>query len=214
MVMVDSRGAFAFLLFSTLLAPAFFSRWARFVLFVLMLIILVFPYVAVDLVIFVQDVGLFSFMDRSDSQANSTGIASGRDIIWSAVTSKIVGQISGLVGYGQYGQFTSGSSASYAWMFGERGGSLRSVHNAPLQYVIDMGLIGLAVWATFWWKLFGALRNAPGVVPSVVLVFIFLMGVSEIVGTSYALDSFFILIFLCSALAGSNYRQSSAKYGG
>lgn len=182
MLLTDSRGA----IFMTI-ASYFLVRWFRVFGGLVLAVSILLPFV------FVLFSGLsgsiFSFAARDSS---STGVLSGRELIWAPAIADILSfKPEGLYGYGAYGQVISGVSGSYAdyfsgWLSDER---MVSVHNAYLQSILDVGLIGLIVFILFYFFALGALRNvsmsgerAKGHANAVlvVLVYLVLQSMSEI----------------------------------
>lgn len=206
-VLVDSRAALGLAMICCLVLPVFFS--AKRLLPVLKyfpLLVLVTPLVVVFIYYIVQNSGLADYFARQGAFAQKLGLLSGRDIIWESAW-KILSDPSPIqvFGYGAYGQFTSGATEGYAWVFSQLGGySMHSVHNAGLQILFDIGYLGLIIWTIYLMYLIrdllqefkGPGRATSAVIPLSMLVFILLAGVFEICGTPAFPDVFAVLIFL------------------
>lgn len=74
-------------------------------------------------------------------------LASSRDIIWSFFLTNYDPNILELIfGYGYLGHYISGISEQYEFLFGEWGNSSQiSLHNSYLQYLTDLGLLGITI---------------------------------------------------------------------
>lgn len=200
-VLVDSRAVILMVCVAAVLAPLILRYRALGMVAILGAALL--PVVAPPLVQAVEQTGALSFMKREGRLANQLGVASGRDVIWRSATNVLgQGDPRQIVGYGSYGHVVSGASRDYAWIFADQGVSARTVHNASLQYVLDVGYVGLLVWAWFWLRALHGAGNLKAERRAIgwPLVFLLLMGATEVVGTAYLNDSFLLMLFFAAAL--------------
>lgn len=206
-VLVDSRAALALALLCCATLPAIVSKEkpAR---SIKLLPVLAFaaPFLIFSTFVLIRDSGMAAYVMREGDFAQRLGVLSGRDVIWgSALT--VLGDPSPihLIGYGAFGQFTSGATQGYSWVFSQFGGmSQHSLHNANLQIVLDMGYMGLLCWMAFWMLLARDLyeeylfknKSIESVIPISLATFVMLAGVLEICGTPAFPDIFVIVMLL------------------
>lgn len=206
-VMVDSRAPLGFAIFCCLAllflrsSPAFAK-----VLYSIPWFSFLAPVIFTATAWFIQDWKLAELLGRQGDFANRLGLLSGRDAIWSSV-GRLMTDLNPihLIGYGSFGQLTSGISKDYGWVFSTIvGANVHSLHNAALQVFIEIGYFGLAVWVLFWLKLFSNLIETfhnEGVfelrlVPLAMACFVCFSGAMEVSGTTAFPDVFAVVIFL------------------
>ena len=210
-ILVDSRAALATALLVGLLLPVVVaSKFLSRRLYLLPIIALAAPVLILGAYYLYRDSELASFLMREGNFAQRLGALSGRDVVWSSAFDILAKPIPiQVIGYGALGQYTSGASAGYAWVFLEsRGFSAHSLHNAILQVIFDTGYIGAIVWMTFWiflttslGKLLAAGRRGLEVTfPSGVVIYLMVAGIFEICGTPAFPDSFAMTIFVVAWL--------------
>ena len=83
-------------------------------------------------------------LDRETAGGSSIDTGSSRLVVWREVSDTITQpRLETLVGWGRNGQLTSGASVGYAYLFrGQFEPLLASAHNALLQTLLDIGLVG------------------------------------------------------------------------
>lgn len=161
-------------------------------------------------------------LQREGAFANRLGVASGRDIIWSAIIGEsLESPINLFFGYGAYGHFTSGASTTYAWIFaGSQEMTRISSHNTSMQLLIDSGIFGVAIWISLWiitGRMLDRLHrphqgirpektNASPLLPP--LLFLLLSGYTEATCTQYSFDSLMMLLFITGAATGISLRKT------
>jgi len=148
LAMTDSRGAMAYALLAGTFAYLTLKRPPLIKLtFIGIALTPILPSLGYRLFHAANHGQMFSFMTRPGSQGAKLGFGTGRGDIWEAVLSHLTNpSFQHLIGYGAYGQTTSGVSKQYAWVFNELGSSHASCHNTFLQYIMDGGYIGGAMW--------------------------------------------------------------------
>ncbi|MDE2402314.1 MAG: O-antigen ligase family protein [Burkholderiales bacterium] len=161
---------------------------------------------------FANQSSLFSFATREGDIGARLGVGTGRGEIWKS----ILGLFSNfepiqLVGYGPFGQAISGVSSQYAWIFNELGASLMSCHSAYLQYLIDMGYIGVIAWlgmlATIIYNTSKMLnsaneKNSTKLIATSLLLLTLIQSQTETIGTIYTPE---MLIFLLVITVASSF---------
>lgn len=220
--MADTRGALlTVLVIVPMLIATKYSKKKSSINLLAIVILPAIPLIGIMVIPLIQNTELGSYFQREGQFAARLGIASGRDIVWRSVINELsVLDPINIVGHGAYGQFVSGATKGYAWIFGEvLGQTTKSTHNATLQYAIDIGYIGLAAWlfwmyrilsisrsiyierngenSTLWLPLFGS------------TIFILLSGITEAAGTQYLPDSFAFLL-ATSILCGMRPQTDAA----
>jgi len=206
-VLIDSRAALAFSFLAIGIALRARRSW-RFVRLGKW-IILAFPLVPI-LAVWMFDVinkaGGISFLIRGGDSGARLGVGTGRGAIWGAVLDRLSQpEWIDLVGYGNFGHIESRVSAAYAWVFNSLGGTINGVHNAFLQYVMDCGYLGGAIWLSMLFVLFSNLqrigreRRVAGVELAMLAVsaFVYLQSQTEPLGTIYNPESLMLVIGLC-----------------
>ncbi|HTE39317.1 MAG TPA: hypothetical protein VK629_00720, partial [Steroidobacteraceae bacterium] len=130
----------------------------------------------------------------------------GRALVWDVAADELTKpKPIHIVGYGAYGQVVANISRYYDSLFTylDRP-ELATLHNAALQYAIDNGYIGTAL---FFSLIFLLARTwlAPAA------MFLVLMGLTEAVPTIYFRDALFVFLMMC-AYAATIHRKSGAVY--
>ena len=133
-------------------------------------------------------------------------IGAGRALVWDVAADELTKpKPIHIVGYGAYGQVVANISRYYDSLFTylDRP-ELATLHNAALQYAIDNGYIGTAL---FFSLIFLLARTwlAPAA------MFLVLMGLTEAVPTIYFRDALFVFLMMC-AYAATIHRKSGAVY--
>jgi len=175
------------------------------------------PLILIGMIESISYLGLADLFQREGQFALRLGLASGRDVIWKAVLHTFTSfDPIQIIGYGTYGQITSGASKEFSWVFLQIGGlTAASVHNATLQVLVDVGYVGLIVWIILWTRVFVGLQtclaisaNCPRrrMLVGLILVMMF-SGFTEAGGTVYQADSFGIFLVLLAALVGYDYKS-------
>jgi O-Antigen ligase len=86
--------------------------------------------------------GLVALISRDSAVDAGDALTSSRAIIWTAFYNfQSDFSLSHLIGYGYYGQFTSGLSAEYSSVFGSSGANLHTLHNGVMQILVDYGWV-------------------------------------------------------------------------
>lgn len=189
LVFLDARGPLLFLVLILLTQKYLVKINAKNIL-VLFLAVIIIPFVFSLITAYL---GL--------GEEENLELASSRDIIWGYFLMNYKpGIFHFLFGYGYLGQFISGISKQYDFLFGEwDNGSQISLHNSYLQYLTDLGLIGLYV-------LFSVLKTTISRIDvlqlgksKLILVYLIIAGVSEM---SVQINNFVCFYFF---IAFTNY---------
>ncbi|MDO9238275.1 MAG: O-antigen ligase family protein [Aquabacterium sp.] len=169
------------------------------------------PFAAPPVIDFLNSTSLITSLSRDGAASRNLGVASGRDVIWSEGVKGVFSKPeSALIGFGTYGQVTSGAERNYSWIFGSTPGTGQAtVHNAPLQILLDMGLIGLISWFFLWKEIgtgidtvskFGSYSTQCMILSCG--IFLYLMSFTEVSCTPYIIDSLMLLLLLSGSLQG------------
>ena len=205
-LLADSRAVFALANFWCLIFPLLF-RWQRVraVLKLFPLVSLVAPLLIIGIFLLIRQTGVADSIGREGAFAQRLGLLSGREVVWgSAIRVLTEGNPIQMIGYGSFGQYTSGATRDYSWIFSQIAGlSSQSLHNANLQIIIDIGYIGFAVWLVFWFSMVGSLVNqltlngrvVETTVPLAIVCFTLLSGILEVSGTPYFPDAMVVILF-------------------
>ncbi|GEP39784.1 hypothetical protein NPS01_34470 [Nocardioides psychrotolerans] len=219
MVAANTRVALvvsAVVLVASVVAPLIFARASVYLAAFPMVLPFVYPLLAVVVLQPVIHVAasLFPFLSRGDTEADVA--LEGRDRIWSMAISfwqEQVDFIHRLVGFGEFGQRSSGASAAYA-----NGDPLLlgfSSHNSTLQQLFDGGLVGVASLAFLGLAAVITLRRG-ALLPSRVHLIALCAGVAALLGggtevtqaPGYAVETFWV--FACLALAAATQPSRGA----
>lgn len=143
-LLIDSRGALLFAAV-TLVVIALTPRARKRRLGLVGLALPVLPFVLVVALTGLGDTSVGARLERDSTGSLSSG--TGRTVAWREVTNVMTRPtVESLIGYGEFGQFTSGASINYAYLFrGEDDPLYRTAHNLALQMALDTGWIGAAV---------------------------------------------------------------------
>ncbi|MBD2664826.1 hypothetical protein B6N60_04098 [Richelia sinica FACHB-800] len=143
------------------------------------------------------------------SRNPSSQVLTGREVIWNSAIQELSHfSLNHLLGFGIYGQAASSVSANYSDIFEKRyaiNPELASLHNAQLQYIIDIGYIGLFSFITTYIltikKLIKSANNfQSGSNNAIVLLTYFsFAGAFEVTNTIYSAETFPIFIWLVVA---------------
>jgi hypothetical protein len=160
---------------------------------------------------------VLAFMIRPGAQGARLGLGTGRGEIWKAILNFFSDfEPIHLIGYGAYGQITSHASRAYAWVFNDFGQTTASCHNTFLQYLLDTGYLGAALWLAFVTVLTLQARKALSIpdlpIASKALITcvpLLTVGLSqtEVFGTLYTPE---ILLLILSALVASAFLTPGA----
>ncbi|GGY96533.1 hypothetical protein GCM10011614_09200 [Novosphingobium colocasiae] len=210
LLLLDTR------MFILAIAIAFLSRVLSRIPWALAATALALPWLEVAVVVYAD---LFpSVAEIAGGRSTAYGLFSGRQFIWEKCWDYLAWTKSGplLLGNGLFGQANTGISRQYAAMFAywpAEDRSAISVHNAFLQMLLDVGIVGLAA---FGLMLFFAVSraetlarrggpDAPGwrIVSLVLLTFASIAGTEMVLGV-YMKESIAITscLFLATALFG------------
>jgi len=206
-ILVDSRGSLgiALVVCVILLILTSKTRWKIGIGF-LPLLVLVAPIIIYAASYIISNTGLAKFFVRDGALAHRLGVLTGRDFVWESAFRILSEPIPmHLIGYGTFGQVTSGAIKGYAWIFLELPALARqSLHNNNIQVIFDIGYIGLFIWVSFCMALMRDLcidwnhrkHSFEAVVPMAMACCIFLGGIIEVGGSPYYPDIFVLLMFI------------------
>ena len=150
---------------------------------------------------------------------SSLGVATGRQFIWIAATQNIVSPDL-ILGYGYFGQVTSGLVNDFLFVFGEQN-LTPSLHNTYLQYIYDSGYIGFILYVSLFFVTLRVLKTADIISDQLIrsifacLLFILIMSFGEVVGTVYHPEIFYFLggvLGLSVVLAKFRLKQAPAAF--
>jgi len=207
MVLVDSRASLGISIFTCMVVlVATKSKQVAWSIRALPYAVLIAPFAILALAGAIADTEFAQLIVRDGAFAKRLGVLTARDVVWtSAFDILSTPSLIHLVGYGAIGQFTSGATLEYSWVFGQIAGlTATSLHNANLQIIFDIGYTGFVVWLLFWLSLMsvisvGLIRKGDSLESSVmagIAVFVSLIGIFEVGGTLYFPDMFAIVLFL------------------
>ena len=124
--------------------------------------------------------GLMLYLGFSDSE--SSMILSSRDLIWSSFFINYNPNFFALLfGYGFLGQSVSEISSQYEYLFMDRGDSslIISLHNNYLQYLIDVGLVGIFILYKIVQKTFMKIDKLDLQIFKPIILYLLLVGTLE-----------------------------------
>jgi O-Antigen ligase len=132
----------------------------------------------------------------------SLGTGSNRLFVWEPIL-RFLGSFSPeqMIGYGQFGQVTSGVASEYRYLFREES-YVPAAHNFVLQTVLDIGYLGLAVVVAAFAMLIRMFLTAAkhgSIVAGALLaslLSLILVGFTEAAPTVYSLEAYFFFILL------------------
>jgi len=137
LIILDDRTA-VFALLIILLAKPFIKRVAPKYFLYIFISIIILPFIYYLIVI-----------NQGSINNENTAVLSSRNLIWVQFFVNYRPSFAKfLIGYGFLGQTLSNISSSYAYLFGNRGTNqafIMSLHNSYLQYLIDVGILGLFI---------------------------------------------------------------------
>lgn len=149
-------------------------------------------------------------VSRSSDDISTLG---NRIYVWRAVGTEFSNfRFAHLFGFGLFGQVTSGVSSRFGKVVGAGYETQQlSAHNALLQYVLDSGYIGAAVFLFVCWS---ALSRLPDVrsrqassherLLRYLIVYVLLTGITQVDGTIYIRETFILFVFLLAASFGKS----------
>lgn len=138
---------------------------------------------------------------------DSTTALNGRQTIWASSWEfwRAVPFEDQLIGYGQFGQASSGASQSYAYIFGNAltNAGTASVHNSFLQQLFDGGWLGaaalslFALWSTIRWARTAKTTTLPHLAGISMLLVLAVLGTSEVtLAPGYSQETFWVFAAL------------------
>lgn len=205
-VLADSRGSLGISVLVCVIVVVLTSRAKyRFGLNYLPILVLIAPILIYGSSYIVSNTGLANLFVREGQFAQRLGVLTGRDFVWESAFRILSEPVPmHLIGYGTFGQVTSGATKGYAWIFLELPSFARqSLHNISLQMIFDIGYIGLFIWICFSMFLIRDLldrwdlrkKSFDAAVPVAMVCSIFLGGIIEVVGPYYP-DVLVLIMFL------------------
>jgi len=212
----DTRGAALFAVLAMLAMALPWRLWSKAHWFILASPLAFLA--AAGLIVFLSAEGsdLIQGVTRADALPGDVG--SGRLLVWASVVDLLYPfEINHLIGYGAYGQVTSGVSRYYEMMFSYLDNpAYATLHNTILQYVVDAGYVGFGL---LFYLLFSGTRThcandnfrkkgGTGVAVVSVVLFLIMAGWTESVISLYFRDTLFLLVMI-SAAAGAILRPAS-----
>ena len=137
---------------------------------------------------------------RAGDLGGALGFGTGRAYIWQAAVQELsIPRFAHLIGFGYYGQISSGIINDYLFIFPDS--SLTpSLHNAYFQIIFDMGYIGEIAFAAMLWIAIDILCFSPALSEArrktilASLLFLLIVALTEAVGTLYHFETFLFLL--------------------
>ncbi len=220
-MLTDSRASMMLIAPVLIMFVAVPKKYYRVITFLPALIPLFIPIVLSILVMLPH--GMISALSRNDNAVDVYTVSS-RTLIWMSSIEVLQPFVAThLIGYGAFGQVTSGASHGYTQMFSEwnsEAGHRFSAHNFALQTVLDHGYIGLLFMLYFFYRtarLFLERWKESGdsvyILFMAYLSYIFLTGVGETAGTVYQSDLFILLTYMIvSAMTANRLQRSRVRF--
>jgi hypothetical protein len=211
LLLVESRGAMVSLLLAFLLSK--FSvgiKGAFFVAAAPLIPIIIYLVTAVLIAL-----GLLDLLVRGG--AGFGGLVTDRDVIWATALDELAQfKLIHLFGYGLFGNAESGLMGKYDWLFEYSEDTFRTLHNFGLQYCLDIGYIGLAI---FLYVLYAYFKRLPEIKSfglnshcwyfSTVVLFLIFQGGTEAIPTIYSQESYFVFFIALFSVFGFRISDST-----
>ncbi|MFZ3140024.1 hypothetical protein [Polaromonas sp.] len=195
-LMVESRGVFLGVIFAVLFSPFAKGVFAKIIVFSTPLI----PVIIFFSIFILKEIGVLSLFTRGDS--DFSGLVTDRDVIWAVSISDLSKfEFIHLFGFGLYGNAASGLMEKYSWLFDYYKTTFHTLHNVGLQYVLDIGYIGVLVYlivvSGFFQRInkMKTLSQATAWILKSAMLFLIALGGTESIPSLYATESFFIFMF-------------------
>jgi hypothetical protein len=153
--------------------------------------------------------GLMLYLGFSDSE--SSMILSSRDLIWSSFFINYnPNYFELLFGYGFLGQSVSDISSQYEHLFMDRGGSslIISLHNNYLQYLIDVGLVGIFILYKIVQKTFMKIDKLDLQIFKPIILYLLLVGTLEM---GIIINNFIVFYFFIALVYYVDYKLNSLQ---
>ena len=205
---VDSRFAIIAVFITMLLVLGSLRKSGqllRRILWVIPCVMILIPLVYLSLAKVLVDLKLINVFSRSSSDFITLN---GRSQIWTKVISTLLEfSPEQIIGYGIYGQISSGFSKHYPSFFG----GYNSMHNFMFQYIFDIGYIGLFTFLVIYTLILYQLFKRNDLVKAsqhtysayliliAHLIYLLLSGTTEAILTIYNRESFTLLILTIAA---------------
>lgn len=133
-------------------------------------------------------------------------LASSRDVIWGIFLQNYspgIGEF--LFGYGYLGQYISGISKHYEFLFEEwSNGAQISLHNSYLQYIVDIGISGIIILFTVLKSTISKIDDLEIPQLKLLLVYLVIAGVSEM---SIQINNFICFLFFIAIVNYVDYKH-------
>ena len=144
---------------------------------------------------------------------DNLAIVSSRDILWQAFFLNYDPSLVQFVfGYGYLGQYISGISAEYEYLFTNWGNASQiSLHNSYLQYIMDLGIIGLLLLYYIIRNTFKKIEYLKHNELKLLIYYFLLLGISDMSIQINNFVVFFYFIILVN-FVDHKYRQSKLVY--
>lgn len=138
-------------------------------------------------------------------------LASSRDVIWGYFLMNYKPSILELIfGYGYLGQYISGISREYEFLFGEWGNTSQiSLHNSYLQHITDIGVIGLFYLYSVLKVTINRIDALEMPKTKLLLVYLIIAGVSEM---SIQINNFVCFYFFMAFTNYIEYKYNSHMF--
>ncbi len=150
-------------------------------------------------------ISIYLGLQSSDNLA----IVSSRDILWQAFFLNYDPSLVQFVfGYGYLGQYISGISAEYEYLFTNWGNASQiSLHNSYLQYIMDLGIIGLLLLYYLIRNTFKKIEYLKMNELKLLIYYFLLLGISDM---SIQINNFVVFFYFIILLnfIDHKYRQS------
>ena len=164
---------------------------------------LILPMLAMSFAIIVASTPLGEMLGRSAGSDNVATL-SNRSVIWSNVFHELKDfSPTHLVGFGARGQVASGVGEANAVVFeGDYSENVeqKTAHNFALQTMLDMGYIGIFLWMLLLIRTIKEItwlgRGQDAEIHIVFVIYIILVGATEVVPTMYVNEAFTVVLLL------------------
>jgi O-antigen ligase len=148
-LLVDSRSAIIIVIISFLISLTILNQYLEKFLRILPVTIPLFPFVLLFILSQFSDQIYSAGLLRNANNNEELLTLTNRTILWANTANELkTFNFHHLIGYGVYGQATSGISSNIIYDIGEHVTNMDqvSLHNTYLQYIIDTGYIGMTIF--------------------------------------------------------------------
>ncbi len=217
LLLSDSRAAVFWLLVTYLIMWLAIGKLDRFVVYLPPATIAL-PTIILSIAFFVANTQIGDELGRQ-AGANNVESLSNRNIVWETTLNELRDfEPIHLIGFGVQGQVASGVGTQYSKIFSANYAhniDKKTAHNYILQYILDMGYVGLLTFFLLTSRAIKTLISAEfekhGKIHLYCLSFILLAGSTGVAPTIYVNEIFTVLILLIASLVRRPYTTYSSE---